>query len=155
MNKILIPSILVAIVIVAGIFAFIPIDKAITVHTTIAANEVKIFELGAVAFGALAAFDVFTIDCTADYRVVGLVLDMGPGAYGGDDVTVAVGGDDYVRNVTLIEGGVDLLDTSSITAVSTDDVTITFTLADDTDETISNARVSVVTTGSCTFVDTP
>jgi len=35
MNKLLIPAILTAIVVVAGIFAFAPIEKAITVHTQI------------------------------------------------------------------------------------------------------------------------
>jgi len=35
MNKLLIPAILAAIVVVAGIFAFMPIEKASTVHTTI------------------------------------------------------------------------------------------------------------------------
>ena len=34
-NKILIPSILVVTIIVAGIFAFMPVEKATTVHTTI------------------------------------------------------------------------------------------------------------------------
>ena len=35
MNKIVIPAILVVTVLVAGIFAFMPIDKATTVHTTL------------------------------------------------------------------------------------------------------------------------
>ena len=131
-----------------------PIQEVATVHTTIIGSNVKVFELGAIAFGALAAFDVFTIDCDADYQVVGLTLDMGPGTYTGDDVTVAVGGDEYIRNVTLIEGGVDLLDSSSITAVSTDDVTVTFFITENNDEDIKNARVSILTSGTCTFVDT-
>lgn len=38
MNKVLVPSILVIIVLVAGIFAFIPVEKASTVHTTIGGN---------------------------------------------------------------------------------------------------------------------
>ena len=133
-----------------------PIQEATTVHTTIISDlGAKVFELGAVAAGALAAFDVFTIDCNADYQIVGLTLDMADGTYTGDDVSVAVGGDDYIRNVTLVKGGVDLLDTSTITAVAADDVTVTFFLdTDDANEAIENARVSVVTSGSCTFVDT-
>ena len=35
MNKLLIPSILAVTIIVAGIFAFMPIDEATTVHTTL------------------------------------------------------------------------------------------------------------------------
>jgi len=37
MNKLLIPSILIVTVLIAGIFAFIPVDKATTVHGTIIA----------------------------------------------------------------------------------------------------------------------
>jgi len=40
MNKLLIPAILAATVVIAGIFAFAPIDKASTVHTTITAQLV-------------------------------------------------------------------------------------------------------------------
>ena len=36
MNKIVIPAILIVTVFIAGIFAFMPIDKATTVHTTLA-----------------------------------------------------------------------------------------------------------------------
>jgi len=38
MNKIIIPSILVATVLIAGAFALMPVEKASTVHTTIATN---------------------------------------------------------------------------------------------------------------------
>lgn len=38
MNKLVIPTILVSITLIAGIFAFMPVEKASTVHTTIATN---------------------------------------------------------------------------------------------------------------------
>jgi len=38
MNKIIIPSILVAVLMIAGAFAIMPVEKASTVHTTIATN---------------------------------------------------------------------------------------------------------------------
>jgi len=38
MNKLVIPAILVATVMVAGIFAFIPVEQATTVHTTVVAD---------------------------------------------------------------------------------------------------------------------
>ena len=38
MNKLVIPAILVSITLVAGIFAFMPVEKVSTVHTTIASN---------------------------------------------------------------------------------------------------------------------
>ena len=42
MMKYTIPTILTSIVLVAGIFAFMPIDEAITVHTTIQSSTTKI-----------------------------------------------------------------------------------------------------------------
>ena len=39
MNKILIPTILVATVIVAAIFAFMPVEKAVSVHTTLQSSS--------------------------------------------------------------------------------------------------------------------
>lgn len=38
MNKIVVPSILIMTVLVAGIFAFMPIEKATTVHTSLATD---------------------------------------------------------------------------------------------------------------------
>ena len=42
MNKLTIPAILVATVMVAGIFAFMPVEQASTVHDTIQANTVQL-----------------------------------------------------------------------------------------------------------------
>ena len=39
MNKLVIPAILVSITLVAGIFAFMPVEKASTVHTTIQGTQ--------------------------------------------------------------------------------------------------------------------
>ncbi len=44
MNKLTIPTILIATVMVAGIFAFMPIDKATTVHTTIQGTQMNQFK---------------------------------------------------------------------------------------------------------------
>ena len=131
-----------------------PIQEASTVHTTITDSAVIVVELGARTAGEFGVGDIFTIDCTAAYRVVGLNFDFGAGTFIGDSLAVAVGGDDIHKGLSLAIGGIDALHGSEISAVATDDVTITFTLTDNTDETISNARASIVTTGSCTFVDT-
>ena len=48
MKKIVIPAILAATVLVAGMFSFLPVEKAQTVHTTIQANSDKIITLTAV-----------------------------------------------------------------------------------------------------------
>jgi len=57
MNKLTIPTILVATVMVAGMFAFIPVEKATTVHTTISAVGFAADSLGVgdIATGAIAA----------------------------------------------------------------------------------------------------
>ena len=41
MNKLTIPSILAATVLIAGIFAFMPVEKASTVHTGIGTNQIE------------------------------------------------------------------------------------------------------------------
>ena len=45
MNKLVIPTILVSITLVAGIFAFIPVEKASTVHTTIQGTQLTSFDV--------------------------------------------------------------------------------------------------------------
>jgi len=58
MNKIAIPVILAATVMVAGIFAFMPVEQATTVHTTIlASTERLIVEVEGLAPVAFAAAD--------------------------------------------------------------------------------------------------
>jgi len=64
MNKITIPAILVATVMVAGAFAFMPVEQASTVHTTILASTGKqlggiltVDPDGGVAAAVVTAFD--------------------------------------------------------------------------------------------------
>ena len=131
-----------------------PIDKAATVHTTIIASTVVVVELGVITTGNFGVGDIFTVACDADYRITGLNFDFSAGTFIGDSLAVAVGGDDLHSGLALAVGGIDALHGSHITAVAADDVTITFTLTDDNDEAIGNARASIVTSGACTFVDT-
>ena len=56
----IIPIILVFTVVVAGFFAFVPIDNASSVHTTIMANTVRIDEI---IVAATAADQDLTITC--------------------------------------------------------------------------------------------
>jgi hypothetical protein len=44
MKKIVIPAILAAIVVIAGMFAMMPVEKASTVHTSINANSQTFFD---------------------------------------------------------------------------------------------------------------
>lgn len=64
MNKLVIPSILTAAVLIAGMFAFMPIDKASTVHTTIIASN----KAGGVDTIVLA--DPVTIEAVQDRYVL-------------------------------------------------------------------------------------
>lgn len=55
MKKIVIPAILTATVLIAGMFAFMPIEKASTVHTTVLAQAAKattVVDLSGVTIGA-------------------------------------------------------------------------------------------------------
>lgn len=58
MTKYIIPSILTSLILVAGIFAFMPIEEVSTVHTTIQSTSVKIVEIATTA----ANFDLTTDD---------------------------------------------------------------------------------------------
>lgn len=55
MNRILIPSILLVTVLVAGFFAFAPVEKVSTVHTTIADNIEKKTQVATFTTDAIAA----------------------------------------------------------------------------------------------------
>ena len=68
MNKLTIPAILVATVMVAGIFAFMPIEKASTVHDTVTTDIGTSFRVssGSTALGAVdAGNEVFSITCAS------------------------------------------------------------------------------------------
>ena len=63
MNKITIPALLLGVVMVAGIFAFMPIQEASTVHTTVLAGSTDISHTQATSTGA---GNDFTITCPTD-----------------------------------------------------------------------------------------
>ena len=155
MNKITIPAILVATVMVAGAFAFMPVEQATTVHTTIQATTVpKVFTdnegAGADDFDV---GDIFTLDCTADYSVVGIAA-FATGTIADEDLTVTIGGtlvtDD--AGVALIDEGAIALITTGHAADDTEDTVITaLAMSDEGDEEV-DLRVSVITSGTCTLV---
>jgi len=62
MNKLMIPAILAATVLVAGIFAFMPVEQASTVHTTIQASTTHLVDT---TVEATASGDNFLITCPA------------------------------------------------------------------------------------------
>ena len=74
MNKLAIPAILVATVMVAGIFAFMPVEQASTVHTTIQDTTANLLELTATGVTpATAATDTATWTIDEPFRVVNII----------------------------------------------------------------------------------
>jgi len=161
LNKIVIPAILSVIVLIAGIFAFMPIDKAATVHTTIQANtdqtQVVQFTIAdAVGNG------VGTIDCSTNTWILeALTWDVSGAAFGGDETaTIAVGGL-TVGTATTTQAQAtlgDLLSTLEITSlpiIAGDTVVVTIVEggADNT-ETITITATITVNGGAaaCTIV---
>jgi len=93
MNKLVIPAILVSITLVAGIFAFMPVEKASTVHTTIQANNEATAR--SVSFMSLSGVTIY------DDPSGGIVLYDGAGTTG-KTADIEING-----NLTVIGG--DLL----------------------------------------------
>jgi len=73
MNKLTIPAILVATVMVAGIFAFMPVEQASTVHTTAAGQGFKTATVGTADFDA---GDIVTLTCTLQTLVYEITVDV-------------------------------------------------------------------------------
>lgn len=161
MKKVVIPTVLAAMVLLAAILAYIPVEKASTAHTSIISQQVKVFTLAAdtdINTGA-----TFTLDCNAVYRVTGLFMEMGPSTYQDDVFDVAVDGTSVADDIVIAPGSgvvaaaaaVNLLDGSEIAAAAAEDVVVTITLAtDDGTEDIVEGRATVVTSGTCTFTST-
>jgi len=72
MNKFTIPTILAVTVLVAGIFAFMPIEQASTVHTTIQASTAQLLSLTASPTPQTAATDVATWTINQPFEVVSI-----------------------------------------------------------------------------------
>jgi len=153
MNKLAIPTLLVATIMVAGAFAFMPVEQASTVHTTAAAYDVKIAE--SVADTDTETGETFTLTCTADYQLVGLTVDMGAGTYAGgatDSFGVTIGGDDIVNVAAafMVLGANTLIDNAEA-GIAAETVIITATSDNTGDEDIQKARASYVSTGTCSW----
>ena len=101
MNKIVIPAILVATILITGFFAFMPIDEAITVHTTIQASIGEGFRVssGVQLLGTVGGDSTFTLSCSSDCIVESIHGWTGSATEDGDVV--------FVRN---IKGVVNVLE---------------------------------------------
>jgi len=92
MNKFAIPAILVATVMVAGMFAFMPVQQASTVHDTITTDIGTSFRVasGSTALGAVdVGNEVFAITCASACIVESIEIWTTGGTEDGDIIHVA------------------------------------------------------------------
>jgi len=125
MNKLTIPAILVATVMVAGIFAFMPVEQASTVHTTIQGTQLKAFTIADATgpadvedVGNTATATTQTLNLPADAIITEIVLQIA-GGDAADSVTITSVTFDGGGNVLLAatadlftdaDGAIDVLD---------------------------------------------
>ena len=168
MNKLTMPAILVATVMVAGVFAFMPVEQASTVHTTIqgaggtSLDDVlaasMITEVEAVSVTDSNTGDIVTLACTEDYILMGLTADYAVIDIDDDLLIEADGVDVLTREGDDGEMQIDgvALIFAPIGALAAEAITITFTDADNGgDEDVDlTATVLVAEDGTCTFTQT-
>ena len=134
MNKLTIPVILVATVMVAGIFAFIPVQEASTVHLSAAgaATQLKVVTAAAVDGVELDTAPSTTLTCPGGCLVNGITLTFVNGA--DEELNIAV-------NSILVDGE----------AINT----VIFDMVAGTDLTDVNIFTSIVTTLNVVDTETP
>jgi len=146
MNKLTIPTILVATVMVAGIFAFMPVEQASTVHTTIGLLQAVTATATDMVVDDVAAFDCtdeviiysIQVDSTdvSDTDVIALQIDDGVTTTvldadvngGGGGLTDTLSLDEFTAvefPIALAAGDELQLDITTVDAGSTEDITIT------------------------------
>ena len=118
MNKIAIPTLLLGVVMIAGIFAFMPVQEASTVHTTAATAGLLVIGNDSAMNSATTCTS--TADFTVDYVIAGTV----------NDETITIGGTAYATDavITFDETANETsLDGTSGTVGGTAGETVTFT----------------------------
>ena len=148
MNKLTIPSILAATVLIAGIFAFMPVEKASTVHVTIGdkidtlgtelsdavdvineLDEVSSFRTEMVTDMDHHPGDKYTLDCSEPYTVLGIITNSmitSPETITGM-FTATVGDDSNILDqdaVAITEGRQILID-KNIVVLADEDIVLT------------------------------
>jgi len=113
MNKLLLPSILAAIVLLAGIFAFIPTEKATTVHISLSGIINDFTSLSVTTIPDDGTVSVVT---TEPKLINGLVVTLATGA----DLTFSLQSDDDFDGIFAEAGELDIAATAG-----TIDVTFT------------------------------
>ena len=165
-KNITIPTVLLSIVLVAGMFAFIPVQDASTVHDTIVSDFTgKVATSGTEGAPQNALVDdgeAETLTCTADFRLVSLVMDFDDdGNYGDDSIDVSINSID-VAQATVISGSNEILGDGSggaLVGSGADERVVTVTARDDgagggwddDDEVLETIRASYISTGTCAW----
>jgi len=127
MNKLTIPAILVATVMVAGIFAFIPVEQASTVHETIQDSQLQIkttTDTVAITDGGATTAGTVTINLGAPFQLIAFTIECNPGDPStGTDTTFCEVGESMQITTLAIDGQADAFDITMTveTGVSTDD----------------------------------
>ena len=151
MNKLTIPAILVATVMVAGAFAFMPVQQASTVHTTIQGTQQNLVALELTDPDNNVG-DLYTIACTTDYVVLGIVALM-TGTVTDNDLTVSAGGEDVSGAIVFAAGVPQELIGTAIAALAADDVVLTSGAETDNANEVTVVKAGVLTSndGTCTL----
>src|SRR5574341_1816426 len=123
MKKVVIPTILAATILVAGMFAMMPIQKAATVHTSIIAGGAGNVLLEVTDANVNAA-DVYTVDCTTDAVVIGITATLA-GTVTDEDLLVAQGGEALQATVVFAAAGGQTLVAGGIPVPAAQTLTIT------------------------------
>ena len=180
MNKLTIPSILAATVLIAGIFAFMPVEKASTVHSSLGIkidgvdtkvtgligdvdtkvmalqNNASVMRILGLTDDTQEGDDEYTLDCTTDYTIIGIATNM-TGVTEMETDLITINGENVPVDFSGSTTGDNrvILDTGNIVALADDDVVLTADVVGDTD-TVTEIRVSVLATnaGMCTLLET-
>jgi len=110
MNKLTIPAILAATIMVAGIFAFMPVEQASTVHTISSSGLITEAETSTILDDASADTHTITYTFTDDVLVYGMLIELGTteSTDNYNILTVTVNGDALTQDAAFANPGANV-----------------------------------------------
>ena len=157
MNKVVIPILLSLTVVIAGIFAFIPVQEAATVHTVVMANTMRMDEIN---LAATAADQDLIITCPATSdgcRILELYMqengagDIELGALTANITTSGGVNQDFIIQAdvgTVIDGGAEAIAGISGSVFGPGDTLTLEIVDDDSDSATYNAIIFIEVEGN-------
>jgi len=156
MTKFVIPSILAVTILIGGVFAFMPVEQASTVHTTIQASTTDVIvdsgNTKTIADGVATSTQTITLTFTGDAVVTSIKVSIP--AEGADDYDISgvtSRGVALLESTAIVDPGpgtaisVDLMNNFGQLAVASGDtIVITVLEEDTTDGADATATVDVV-----------